>query len=149
MIAFNNHNEESTNQCQCVACGAAIEQLHELEQEAYEKNGWIVHVTASFDSLSIHTHGLRQKYGQSELEMRLPLYFPVDIIAQIIELMIKRMEAGEVLKPDTDYDEILQGVQVRLVIINPSEDRLRIILPDRNGELNKDTIDPDFATQYE
>lgn len=123
-----------------------VQLLTNTEEKLMNKYGWIMHYV--FDcptetGVDIHTHGLVDSFNHQEIQMTLPLN---DSVAnKIITNCVNKIKSGMVFESGHDYADIIESYQVRFVTVG---DNLRMILPDEDGNLDKETMDKMFAAQY-
>jgi hypothetical protein len=141
--------------CDCFICkGGSREKLELLQEELMEKYGWYSHAVYGGPlALEVHTHGMEETYEHLDLQLALPFYNfllnPENVIKSILWAIAKRIDQGEIFKDGELVDGVLPNYKVKLVATTENERTvLRVILPDKDGNLDQETITGVFADQY-
>lgn len=152
---------EETSTCGhsgCVQCDLetkvskeeADKTLHDWQQGMLDKYGWYSHHVNDPEvgmGANYHTHGLSDRRDHLDLQLVCPLPMPVS--QMLFYNVVTRIEAGEKFKHGDTADRIASGFPVKFVDAEEGERSvLRIILPDKEGNLDPDTMNPRFALQY-
>ena len=118
------------------------------EKDQIEKHGWFIHyVRLPHGLINCHTHGMESKHNHPNLQILCPL--PPDAAKEIFWTCVRRIESGERFPLHENVDGIIQGLSVRFIKANECRRPvLRIIFPDRDGNLEKDQIAYPFGKQY-
>jgi hypothetical protein len=153
MVAFPHKKS-----CLCTACqGMSIDDLQKLEQKNKEKYGWVFHVVVEHPiyGTEVHTHGLLEKYGHPDLQLCFDFLkcFPPDrgkqVISNILWDFVNRIKDGETFSAEQRVSGILKGYDVRLVAATENQRPvLRIIIPDKDGNLDLMMLEGYFADQF-
>lgn len=143
--------------CAAIAAGKTPAQA-DAERRAWtetqiKKHGWIVHFVAGGDEQSptgfnAHTHGLQENYQHKDFQLVIPL--PEKVAHPIFIELADRVKAGEKFVAGQKVDDIIQGMQVKLIdAVECGRPVLRVILPDKNGKLDLGEIAEPYAQQYD
>lgn len=109
------------------------------QQPLMEKYGWVGHYV--FDDIkcpfetNYHTHGLQENFGHKDIQICVPA--DQHALHGIANLIVNRIKGGEVFEPGKVYTDILAG-GLKTYFIEAKElgrPVLRLILPDKNGEV--------------
>lgn len=156
----DKHNPED-EQCECGICDQvragvsreeALANFRKWEQESLEKYGWYVHYVGSDRDVptgyNAHTHGLVEKYNHPDLQIVCPL--PPRVAHGTFWNIVDRIAAGEKFKAGDVVSDIA-GNGYKVKFVNAWEvDRpvLRVIIPDKDHNLDRDTLTGNFELQY-
>ena len=154
-------NQKHKQECACGVCdqvraGVPLEEARAnfkaWENEALEKHGWYVHYVGADEDVptgyNAHTHGLVEKYGHPDLQIVCPL--PPQVAHGTFWNIVNRIAAGEKFK-NGDIVENIAGNGYKVKFVNAWEnDRLvlRVIIPDKHHNLDRDTLTGNFELQY-
>lgn len=146
--------------CNCAIClalknGLTLEEAlgrnKEWEDERLKNPGWFIHAIQGdseypFDC-NFHTHGLQQNYEHLDLQ----IICPVDhrMIATVFTTLAGRIKDGEVFESGQIVDDVLGPIPFKLEKVS-EDDRevLRIIFPDKEGNVESWSIQKPFNKQY-
>lgn len=152
-----NHKQEcACGVCDQVRAGVSLEETRAkfmaLENEAIKKHGWYVHYVGDDRDVptgyNAHTHGLVEKYGHPDLQIVCPL--PSQVAHGTFWNIVDRIAAGEKFK-NGDIVGNIAGNGYKVKFVNAWEnDRpvLRVIIPDKHHNLDRDTLTGNFGLQY-
>lgn len=138
---------------ECIVCKHGKDFASEREREAMAKEGWIVHVVLGDkdapDGINIHTHGLTTKIPHPDLQIVLPIR-PEDAHSVLIDV-VKQLEAGKRFPLGRPVGGVLpEGYKLMFVRAHETDREVwRIILPDADGNLLRETLDEQFQSQWE
>lgn len=140
--------EHEDENCECYACKNGFDALAKKEQELIEKFGWYTHMVAHNDWCDTHTHHVSESYNHPDLQITLPL--SQSTVSGILNVLVTMIKSGTVFKEGLNYEGIIRGYEVTFIKVSDGiRDLLRIILPDRDGNLIEEDMDPVYAAQYE
>ncbi len=147
--------------CRCTICeavenGATLEearaQFEQWAQEKMKEYGWYAHfVSDDEDSptrFNTHTHGLPETFQHLDLQIVVPM--PEKIAHGIFCNIVHRLKEGERYE-DGDVLEGILGNGYKCKLVQAIEDErtvLRVIVPDKRGNLDADTLIAPFNRQY-
>ena len=148
--------------CKCAVCDLAaagltpeeaIDRVREREAEQMAARGWVAHHVApdpdSPTGVNYHTHGLAETFGHPDIQIVLPMTPAVThgVASRVVELI----EGGARFPPGDESDVVLKkGYRVRFVgATECGREVLRVILPDKDGRLDAEFADPEYAKQYD
>lgn len=125
------------------------------EKQALMLHGWYSHFVmrgnGCQDWVNYHTHGLAEHYGHLDFQLVLPI--EPSSLHDLATRLVERVKKGERFVDGMRARGILKNYDVLLVKMSETRriDRhvLRVILPDKDGNLNKGTVSGMFATQFE
>jgi hypothetical protein len=141
MIKGNDHDR-----CRCVSCEDGIDAAVEMEQQFLRTHGWYAHVVPE----NYHTHGIPMSFGHHpDIQVVLPI--SPDQVHQIVAGVVEKIKEGTVFVPGERVAGIIRGMDVMFVEAMEGNNHavLRMILPDPNGNLDRQTMDPMYAAQYD
>jgi len=124
-----------------------MDEMERWHEDMMKRFGFYSHFTLDGTHANIHTHGIAESFGHPDFQIALNI--PQNVAMSIFHGMVKEIKEGKKYTTNVDYSEIA-NLPVRF--INATEcgrPVLRLIIPDRAGTLDKDTMDPVFARQYE
>ncbi len=127
----------------------AIDRIKEKEQVSLDEHGFYIHLVADddYESVNAHTHGLFEKYNHLDFQIVLNLH--PNIISAIFHNIVDLVKAGERFHDGQEATAIIQNFKVKLFEATESGRKvLRIILPDKHGNLDKNTMEELYAKQY-
>jgi len=155
--------------CQCAICArvaggmtrqAAMRDVMTHMQEQMAKHGWIAHFVTQDPSsptgFNAHTHGLAENNQHPDFQIVLPM--PPDLAHDLLRIMAERVKEGEKFQADQKVAEVIGGLgkldgrELLVKLIDATEgDRpvLRMVLPDKDGNLDLGQIADPFAAQYD
>lgn len=147
MVAINKKHEKC-NKPKCECCENPTEALRKQE-ELFDKFGWIIHMVANDDgSLNAHTHGLPEKYGHIDLQIALNM--PPNVIGSVMHTIVDEIAAGRTFKEGEIADKIIKP-PYKVTFVKRMEcgrEVLRVIIPDKDGNLEQDKQIPGYASQW-
>jgi hypothetical protein len=125
------------------------------KKEALALHGWYSHFVIlendRQDRVNYHTHGLAEHYGHLDFQLVLPI--EPSSLHDLAARLVERVKKGERFVAGMRVSRILKNYDVLLVKMNETHriERpiLRVILPDKDGNLNKGSVSSMFATQFE
>ena len=96
---------------------------------------------------NIHTHGLLENYNHLEIQICLPIH--PELAFSILNEVAYKVKGGKVFCENTRYSEVLQNLDVLMVKAkDEGVDILRLIIPDKDGNLDKEKLTGDYQMQY-
>lgn len=157
MTPKKNHEPK----CRCSTCEAveagmtpeqAIEQRRQWENQMLQEYGWFVHYVGHDPDVpynfNAHTHGLLEGYGHLDLQVVFPLR--EDTCHSILATLAERIKAGEKFHHGQRVEKVI-GNNLQILLheaIETGRPVLRIILPDKEGNLDANTLTDVFKNQY-
>lgn len=153
--------------CPCASCAAiaagkspeqAIKDHLAWAEEQLRKHGFYVHLVAAGDDTSptgfnAHTHGLAEGHQHPDFQIIIPLAEAVAL--ELFHNLADRVKGGERFASGQLVSEIISSAGGLVKLIDATEgDRpvLRVVLPDRHGNLGLGAIGGDgggFDLQYQ
>ena len=148
--------------CLCAACalvegGASREEaaarIRGWGTDMLAKHGWFVHFVQddpeSPTRFNCHTHGLVEKDGHPDFQIVFPL--PPPTLHGILSAIVERVKAGERFKAGQTVERVVgNGYEIKLVAAEEGGRAiLRLIIPDRDGNLDVESLGGVFRDQYE
>lgn len=129
-----------------------MEQLHEQQDRMMGQYGFYCHyVFGSPDEpnkVNIHTHGVLESFQHPDLQMVLPL--PQKVALNIFHNIVDRIKEGEVFIPNSIVYGVIKTLPVKFMAAQEGDrDVLRIIFPDKQGIIEQEYMDHNYAQQYE
>jgi hypothetical protein len=143
---------KAKHDCKCCLCGeskgdkiAKLADLKEKEKEWLKKPGWFAHMVGD---VNYHTHGLDLTQNHINIEVVLPI--DPNLIHDLITSAIDLIKKGKKFESGKDYARVIKKLKVRFVKSREGDrDVLRMIIPDKNGNLDKDKMEETFAKQWD
>lgn len=123
------------------------EDMAKWEGECMERDGFFVHWVQLGDYVNTHTHGFPATWDHRDFGVVLPI--DLDTASAIFWRLAELVESGRKLEDGQVYDDVLQGLRVRLALAREVDrDVLRVLLPDKSGKLpGEEGCDPIFDGQ--
>lgn len=138
----------------CDGCEMGADALMARRAANMMKYGWIIDfVNGPEDEVppmgaNYHTHGLVEKYGHQDLQVVFPL--PPNIAHGIFWSMVDLVAAGTKFEVGKKYKEVLRNYEVSFIETTECDRKvLRLILPDKEGNLAREAIAAPYVRQYE
>jgi len=136
---------------ECDACEDGIDAVLAKQDKAMAEQGWYWHyVTNNDGSVNIHTHGLQETFQHDDFQIVLA-GLPIPVYQNVLSNFVERIKNGDKFK-DNDVVEniIVPPYKVRLTTTTEGERSvLRIIFPDKDGDLSKETQEELYAKQWD
>lgn len=134
------YEEEGPCGCECEACVDPVAAAAR-HAELMKKHGWVVHCVTMTEEqlepwLNIHTHGLEENFGHSDLQLTLPcrLGLPPSLLHGILVSIVNRIKEGVRLSPGEYIEGVVRNLPVRLARKKESKRTVqRVLLPDKDG----------------
>ena len=131
------------------------QQQHEAkmrEQENFRRNGFIAHVVKEDEEsptgFNVHTHGFMESWNHPDIQIVLPM--TEDMLKLTIKEIAERVKHGAKFRPGDRAENIIKGATVKFIhAVEDNRSVLRVILPDRQGKLDKEAMEDRFQIQYE
>lgn len=125
------------------------------EQEALESQGWFSHFVIPTDDgqtwVNYHTHGLPEHYAHLDFQLVLPL--DGNALHALAAKLVERVKNGERFTAGAYIRGILPSYEVLLIDATETKSIrrkvLRVIIPDKNGTLDKALLSGMFADQFQ
>jgi hypothetical protein len=126
------------------------EKILQWQEDMIRLFGFYAHYVVADDaSVNIHTHGCIESWQHPDLQIVLPIGVAADVI---FNALIDRVKAGERFAPGERADLVLtETLSIVVAFIAAAEGQrfvLRVILPDRQGRLDKGVMEAEYARQY-
>lgn len=143
--------------CRCVICELGMEEAKRREREQMEKCGWIAHIMEDDPCtpyhFNYHTHGLKESFDHPDLQIVLTL--KSEIAHSIVSEVVEHIKEGKKFKHGDLASGIIRAAdpdkEYLVLFINAVENNrniLRIILPDVEGNLEPQDMDPQYSHQH-
>lgn len=132
----------------CDACQSpgGLDALLEREQQLLQKYGWYSHFVP--EDANYHTHGLSESSGHPDFQIIFPIN-PNGLHALAAKI-VDRVKNGERFTDGMRVSGIVKDYEVLLVEAQEAGRQvLRIILPDKNGNLEESKLSGTFAAQFQ
>ncbi len=115
---------------------------YDLEEKHLKKSKFFVHLVMTdpdTKGANIHTHGFPESYNHPDIQIVMAL--PQQIAGAILHTAHDIIKEGGKLELEKAYDQFLHGYNVQFVwAIENGRDILRMILPDKEGELMEELM---------
>jgi|SRR5665213_1843625 len=132
-----------------------MEDISPGEQENLESYGWFSHFvvgeTEGQKWVNYHTHGLPDHYGHLDFQFVLPI--DSHTLHALATRLVDRVKKGERFVPGMRVSGLMNKHEA--LLIQTMETRsiqrsvLRVILPDKEGNLDRATLKGIFAAQFQ
>jgi hypothetical protein len=131
-----------------------MEDISHQENEFLESDGWYSHYVFAQDDrhrwVNYHTHGLPEHFGHLDFQFVLPL--DADTLHALATKLVDRVKKGERFLPGMRVSGLLREHDVLLIEAIESRNTrravLRVILPDKEGNLDRRVLKDLFAAQF-
>lgn len=143
----HEHDEE------CACCKDGVEETLRRQAELIEKVGWFSHIVPDQTAYNYHTHGLPELLNCPDLQVLLPID-PNKTHSLITSMINEAKEKAISFKAGEKFVvpnfKSATGDLIVLFVKAREGDRevLRVILPDKKGNLGRDAEVP-FCDQYQ
>lgn len=131
-------------------CSHDMGAIRRHDEEAFRKYGWYAHIVPDDAyplGLNYHTHGMPESYGHQDIQVVLPI--DPGKIHRIVSDIVWLVKDGRKFHAGEIAEGVIKGLNVSFVEAEESGRMvLRLILPDKNGELLASRMDREFAGQY-
>jgi hypothetical protein len=133
-----------------------MDSLTSKEEEALLKShGWYSHLIlpeyVGQKWVNYHTHGLPEHYGHLDFQIVLPV--DGDTLHKLATRLVDRVKQGERFASGMHVSGIIEDYDVLLVKMTETQNTqhpvLRVILPDKDGNLDKTGLTGIFAAQFQ
>jgi hypothetical protein len=149
----HKHEHKHDKKC-CGKCGCEFpgeEKYKEWVKNCEEKYGWYFHMVNedpnSPTGINAHTHGVLEKYNHPDFQVVLPV--DPKIIQNIFSTVVENVKNGQKYKSGEIYTDVIKNYSVKLLEFEEGNRTvLRIIFPDKSGNLEEKEIGDFFAIQY-
>ena len=137
------------NKDDCEACADGIDAVLAKQDKAMQDVGWYWHYVPLEEKVNIHTHGFAESFNHPDFQIVLA-GLPPAVYQSILNNFAERVKAGDVFKEDDVVENIIKSpYKVRLTTSTESQRNvLKIILPDPQGNLSKETQEEIYAKQW-
>lgn len=126
-----------------------MDRLQEHQRETLKKYGFYIHLVADneYQEINAHTHGLAENYNHVDFQIVLNLH--PQVISSIFHNICDLVKSGEKFHDGQSVPGIIKNFNVKLFETTESNRKvLRIILPDKKGNLDEDAMEELYAEQY-
>lgn len=131
-----------------------MDELNPQEEQFLKSHGWYSHLMFPTDVesqwVNYHTHGLPEHYGHLDFQFILPLDRAT--LHSLATILVDRVKKGERFADGMQVSGVARKYDVLLFKTNESQSNqrsvLRVILPDAQGNLDKEAITGAFAIQF-
>jgi hypothetical protein len=130
-----------------------MEDISPQEREFLDSVGWYSHVVVADGQrwVNYHTHGLPEHYGHLDFQFVLPL--ESETLHALASKLVDRVKKGERFVAGTRVSGITKQFEVLLIQMAESRSTprlvLRVILPDKDGNLERGMLKGLFAAQFQ
>ena len=152
--------EKHEKKCDCYLCQLeaegktpeeAFQMMKQKELEFLAEYGWYVHFIAddadSPTGFNYHTHGLSEGYDHPDFQIVFRL--PPEKAHFIFDELCNRVKKGEKFEDGQIVDKVIRDYKVKLVSATENDRPvLRVILPAKDGKLERDEMLEPFNLQY-
>jgi len=145
--------------CKCRLCSLmttmtkdeALQQFLREQEEMMKKYGWFAHYVNDDSEyvlgINYHTHGLPETYDHPDLQIVFPL--EPKLAHSLFWNVINKIKDGEHFKDGDTAEGIVKGYSVKFMeAVENDRTVLRIILPDKSGNLERKDLTEQLAKQY-
>ncbi len=119
------------------------------ETKMIEEYGYMVHMVyddPDTGGANLHSHGIT-RINCPDLQIVVGL--PPNILSPLFNDYYEMMKSGQKIEIGKNYDEFLHGYSVQFIwAVEQNRDVLRMILPDKQGNLDKEKMDDKFSFQW-
>lgn len=119
-----------------------MRKVNEKQNQMMDEYGWVVHYVIGAGA---HSHGLRENFGHADLECKMNI--EPKVLQSIFSDIVAEIKNGHKFLPGISYPKII-GKSLNVTFVTRGE-RLRLILPDKDGNLKQGDMDPIYAAQFE
>lgn len=117
-----------------------------------ETYGWFAHYVGDDDATpfgaNFHTHGVPHSFGHKDLQIVFPL--PQRVTHTLLTNAVEQIKKGVVFHHGDEVEGIVRNYKVRFVeAVENSRAVLRMIIPDKDGNLHESNMTGEFGRQYE
>lgn len=127
--------------------------MAEIDGQGIAKYGFIVRdVSGSMDhprAANRNTHGLPLTFQHPDIQIVYPI--PSDLAMILIQTVVDWIKEGNKIEPGKEYDFVLVGYNVLFTPVDEvghTEKILRMILPDRDNNLQYDKMAEKYQFQW-
>lgn len=136
---------------ECAVCALGLEAVKTRDREAMEKFGWTAHIVVDDPDVpygfNYHTHGFPETFQCPDMQIVLPL--PKNMSHTIMHTIVTLMREGRRFRLGEIADGVLVGHSVTFASAKELDREVyRVILPDKSGDLNQDTMDKVYRDQW-
>lgn len=129
----------------------AWESFRKQEQDMIDKYGWLIHfVEPDPDyplNVNYHTHGMVDNLDHPDLQIVVPL--PPQVANSLFHTIVNYIKLGDKFEDGSFAEKVVKHYSVKFVKAKENDrEVLRIIIPDVDGNLERDTIVGDLGKQY-
>jgi hypothetical protein len=146
-------DENHPPKCECCECnGGSMEDFRRKEEEILAKYGWCAHYVFDDDTMPMgsnyHTHGFAENLGHPDFQCVLRI--DPQLLHGILTSIAEQVKKGRKFEAGMRYDRVLKDMDVTFINAREGGRKvLRLIIPDKNGELDADKMEAAFALQYD
>jgi len=116
-------------------------------KEMIGRYGFYIHFVLDANYANIHTHGVAESFDHPDLQIVINI--DRQTASSLLHTVVDQIKEGKVIQTGVDYTEIANLPTRFIRATECGRPVLRLIIPDRAGTLDKDTMDPMFARQYD
>lgn len=121
------------------------------EMDMLKTYGWYVHIVqleTNPNLANAHTHGIFESFGH--LDFQIALSLPKNVYSYIFAELVERINDDKIFTDGMIVDDLLEKYNVKFLKYTESgRDVMRIIIPDRKGNLDRFTSEEPFNMQYD
>ena len=153
-MTFKNFFSKNQNKKRKKQFKKTMQKMHSEEQLLLEEYGFYMHnVLDPNDSsyMNIHTHGIRENFNHLDLQIVYPT--SVETASYLFQFLLHHIKKGKSFENETILPNML-GAKGDYPIgfckrVEGDRTVLRIILPDVEGMVTKDKMNPKYSWQFD
>jgi len=138
--------------CECESCQDSV--LAQARRNALMKEyGWVADIFIEDDKqtpmgFNIHTHGLGEKFNHLNFQIVMPM--PPETAHAMFVVLVEKLEEGQVFEAEKLYSDIIDIYDITFKLAEETGRKvLRLIVPDKEGNLFPDDLEGNFKKQWE
>jgi hypothetical protein len=147
----NANSKPVKKTCNCERCKLGEAVFEEKRQKLLKEYGFTINFVEDDEKsptfYNICSSGLPESFNHKEIQIVLPL--PKETAAQLFHTIVNRIKKGEKFAPNIKYDKIIENWDVMFIDVKYYDSNiLRLILPDRHGNLERNIMEEGISVQY-
>ena len=130
-----------------------LDEIKEFEKLCMKKHGFFIHMVPNDDTqspsgINIHTHGLEYSFNHINFQFVVPV--GETLAMQLMHTLVDTIREGATYEPGKKYSEVLENYNVTFIEATECDRKvLRMIFPDKNGNIDEDKIEEPYKQQYD
>ena len=133
----------------CACSHHSMEEIMQWQTDMIAKHGFYIHYTPG-ENLSLcnfHTHGILENLLHPDFQIVVPI--SPKAAYNIIWTLVDMVKEGHRFNAGDKVDKVIQNFPITFIVAEECErELLRLILPDKKGNLSKEDIEGAFTLQY-